>query len=163
MLIIASTMYLAACGGGGDGGEGTSLPYGSYSSDIHDLTLSTTGTFSIVHRPTSYDNRNYIIEGAFTSTLDVNDPSNATYGKITLTVARISSGGVDYDGIDDPFCESSSSCYRQIALNDSMKGWWAYSSNVTWGGSFSLWFNDPGVPRGTDPYAGHNMLISVDP
>jgi hypothetical protein len=159
-------VLVSACGGGGGDDKkiaGLELPYGNYGSNLYLLQFSKSGTFSISHSPGSYDSRTYRTDGTFDHTVDVLDAENNSYGKLLLTVNTITIGSSSASSITDPFCDFASSCNLVVRTGDKMEGWWAYSKNITSGGSYRVYLNAPGVRRGDHYYDGHKVLLSLDP
>lgn len=161
-LIFIFILSVAGCSNG-DGGR--DLPYGKYESTVYPLVeFSKDGTFTIQHLRNSHDSKDYTLSGTFIHTLEVDDPNNDTYGKLDLHVTGMTINSAPTTQIDGTFCDYSSSCSGPtVNINDTLVGWWAYSSNITWGGSMRISLNYPPELRGPDPYSGHRSLISVDP
>ena len=137
------------------------LPEGTYVSNDHYIMLGEDGKYILRNIGNVNDARNFSIEGTYTSTRDLIDEENDSYGKITLTVGTLELEGSPVSSMfldEDSFTEAS-----EIESGDRLEGWWAYSENITWGGKMRVWFNWPGISRGNNFYDGHNELFSGDP
>jgi hypothetical protein len=137
------------------------LPEGSFISNDHSILLGEDGKFTLRNIGNVNDSRNFSIEGTYTSTRDLIDEDNDSYGKITFTVGSLELEGTGVNSLfldEDSFSEAS-----EVSPGDHLEGWWAYSENITWGGKMRVWFNWPGIPRGNNFYDGHNELFSGDP
>lgn len=137
------------------------LPEGTFTSNDQRIVLGDDGNFILDNYANVNDSRNFTIEGTYTSTQDLIDEDNDSYGKITFTVKKLSLEG---NTVASLFLdEDSQSSLSEVSAGDRMEGWWAYSENITWGGMMRVWFNWPGIARGNNFYDGHNELFSGDP
>jgi len=137
------------------------LPEGTYSSADQRMVLDTDGSFILENISNVNDGRNFSLEGTYTSSRDVIDRENDSYGTITFTVSSLFLEDIQVTSLyldDDAASEAS-----KVQPGDQLEGWWTYSENITWGGMMRIWFNWPGVPRGNSFYDGHHELFSGDP
>ena len=137
------------------------LPEGTFSSNDHSIVLDPDGSFILENISNVNDGRNFSLEGTYTSSRDLIDRDNDSYGTITFTVGTLYLEGSNVTSLyldEDGLSEQS-----KVATGDRLEGWWAYSENITWGGMMRIWFNWPGIPGGNNFYDGHNELFSGDP
>ena len=137
------------------------LPEGTYSSGDNSIILGSDGRFILENYSNANDRRDFSLEGTYTSSRDMIDQDNDSYGKITFTVGSLYLDGSQVNALyldDDGLSEAS-----KVTSGDLLEGWWTYSENITWGGKMRVWFNWPGIPRGSSFYDGHNELFSGDP
>jgi len=137
------------------------LPEGTFSSNDQRIVLGEDGKFILENYANVNDGRNFKIEGNYTSTQDLIDEDNDSYGKIAFTVEKVSLEGNQVSSLF--LDEDSQSALSEVSAGDIMEGWWAYSENITWGGMMRVWFNWPGIARANNFYDGHNELFSGDP
>jgi hypothetical protein len=137
------------------------LPEGSYSSNDHYINLGSDGSFLLVNTSNVNNNRNFTLSGTYTSTRELIDQDNDSYGMITFTVTSMELEGTSVNELyldEDGGLEQS-----KVTAGARLEGWWAYSENITWGGKMRIWFNWPGIARANNFYDGHNELFSGDP
>lgn len=137
------------------------LPEGSFSSNDQYINLDSDGSFLLENMANVNDNRNFSLSGTYTSTRELIDQDNDSYGMITFTVTSMELEGskvnelyLDEDGLSEQ---------SKVTSGSRLEGWWAYSENITWGGKMRIWFNWPGIARANNFYDGHNELFSGDP
>ena len=137
------------------------LPEGTYSSNDHFILLGSDGSFLLENIGNVNDGRDFVLQGTYTSTRDLIDEDNDSYGKITFIVTSLSLEGSAVNSLylDDDGLSSIS----EVSPGDILEGWWAYSENITWGGKMRIWYNWPGISRGNNFYDGHNEVFSGDP
>jgi hypothetical protein len=137
------------------------LPEGTFSSNDQTIVLEPDGSFLLENISNVNDGRNFTLEGTYTSSRDLVDKENDSYGTITFTVTSLFLEGTEVGSLY--LDEDGQSEISKVTPGDSLEGWWAYSENITWGGMMRVWFNWPGIPRGNNFYDGHNELFSGDP
>lgn len=160
VLVTSMTLAMFACGSDDSSGGLPRSPEGSFKAPSITFTFKS-GTFRIEHTASSGDNRDYVVEGTYTSTSEFSNAENETsYGHVDLTVSAITLAGAPASGLD------VTTAFKGDDINpgSTMPGWWKWTGLVTYGGKMQIRLNVPQrTYRPEDPFSGVDWLLIGDP
>jgi hypothetical protein len=159
VIILSLTFLLSMIGCSGKGV--IKSPAGSFSFGSTSFNLDSKGAFFVEHSASADDKKNYTISGSYTFTIDhIDEENEISYGKIDLTVAKLTLEGNSVNDLDFTTVHSG----IDVSVGQKLLGWWKYMNLITYAGKMHIGFNLPfrGF-RPEDVDTGRDWLIIGDP